>query len=170
MVSVMSRGRDIFFYSDVDASSVLSLLMLLKDADESDQESPIRLFIHSGGGDVHSSLSVHDHIKGMSAPVHCIADGIVGSDAVLILLSGVQSFCMPNAFIRPNDVTKSMVGQYIFAEHESKSMNTVMERVLSVYDKLEIGRKKVYDILDSDILLDANESVSKKLVNDIFGT
>ena len=91
------------FYIDYEIDETYSLVELSKiiiqmNIEEKDIENPepIRLFIHSYGGDIEQALFFCDLIKASRIPIITIAMGVAMSAGFLIFLSGKKRYAFPH--------------------------------------------------------------------------
>ena len=91
------------FYIDYEIDETYSLVELSKiiiqmNIEEKDIENPepIRLFIHSYGGDIEQALFFCDLIKASRIPIITIAMGVAMSAGFLIFLSGEKRYAFPH--------------------------------------------------------------------------
>lgn len=91
------------FYIDYEIDETYSLVELSKiiiqiNIEEKDIENPepLRLFIHSYGGDIEQALFFCDLIKASRIPIITIAMGVAMSAGFLIFLSGGKRYAFPH--------------------------------------------------------------------------
>ena len=91
------------FYIDYEIDETYSLVELSKiiiqiNIEEKDIENPepLRLFIHSYGGDIEQALFFCDLIKASRIPIITIAMGVAMSAGFLIFLSGKKRYAFPH--------------------------------------------------------------------------
>lgn len=62
-------------------------------------DEPVILFIDSGGGSLHTAITLHDIMKAIPCPIHTVALGLAASAATLVLAAGTQGkrFMFPHA-------------------------------------------------------------------------
>lgn len=91
------------FYIDYEIDETYSLVELSKiiiqiNIEEKDIENPepLRLFIHSYGGDIEQALFFCDLIKASRIPIITIAMGVAMSAGFLIFLSGEKRYAFPH--------------------------------------------------------------------------
>lgn len=91
------------FYIDYEIEEDYSLVELAKiiiqmNIEEKDIENPepIRLFIHSYGGDIEQALFFCDLVKSSRIPIITIGMGVAMSAGFLIFLSGKKRYAFPH--------------------------------------------------------------------------
>lgn len=103
-VSSSSRvGHTLYFYDDITRNSVMTLIVLLNEANElatSRGEGHIDLHIHSHGGDFLAAMAMASHVSRSLHPVHTFVDGWCAGAAVLLFLAGVVRRVSSDASIR----------------------------------------------------------------------
>jgi ATP-dependent Clp protease protease subunit len=126
------QNRKIIFNDEVNVHVVERIMMQILRFNEEDkdipaeQRKPIEIYIHSGGGDVFTGLSLLSIIEKSITPVHTYVLGIAGSMAGLIYMAGHRRFAYENSIILIHDGSLSL-------QSSSKKAKQIME----FYDEVD---------------------------------
>lgn len=96
--SRLLKDRIIFLKEEINddsATSIVAQLLLL----DQDSDSPINLYINSGGGSVTDGLAILDTMNHIKAPVNTICMGVAASMAAVLLSAGAHRAALPNSWI-----------------------------------------------------------------------
>ncbi len=153
--------------TDVAASDVARRLIAL----DVDAPTPITLVVSSPGGHLESGDAIHDIIRFITAPVHIIGTGWVGSAAVHLYLAVPRErrFCLPNTRFLIHQPTDGSGGQAsdiaIHAQEIIKARERIARAIARETDKsLEV----VLADIERDRWLSAPEAVDYGLVGRII--
>ena len=119
--SVTSYSHNIYFYSEVNRSKVLTLnkkivqvgvkLRNVANVLETDTRN-INLHINSYGGSVFAGFAALDHIKGSKVPVNTIINGCAASAATLMSVVGSERYMHEHSFMLIHQLSSWMSGKY----------------------------------------------------------
>eukprot|EP00927_Polykrikos_kofoidii_P022689 TRINITY_DN21108_c0_g1_i1.p1 TRINITY_DN21108_c0_g1~~TRINITY_DN21108_c0_g1_i1.p1 ORF type:complete len:386 (+),score=55.78 TRINITY_DN21108_c0_g1_i1:140-1297(+) len=84
----MLKARRLFITGDINDDSAKTIVQQLLYMESADPNSPVTLFINSGGGLVHSGLAILDIMVSVSMPVHTVGYGRCFSVAAVLLAAG----------------------------------------------------------------------------------
>ena len=134
------------FYIDYEIEEDYSLVELAKiiiqmNIEEKDIENPepIRLFIHSYGGDIEQALFFCDLVKSSRIPIITIGMGVAMSAGFLIFLSGKKRYAFPHTSMLVHSGSAAFQGT---AEQ--------IEEAQRKYKK-QIGQMKSYILANTNI-------------------
>ena len=99
--SRLLRDRIIFLGSAIDdnvANAVVAQFLYLQSEN---RKEPIKFYINSPGGIVHSALSILDTMRIIEPPVHTVCTGLAASAAAVLLSAGTKGnrYALENAEI-----------------------------------------------------------------------
>ena len=182
MEFVKVQGSDIYFHCEVSEEAVLELNLKLKklalellhkhlDLGLGHIKPEIRIFIRSGGGDLHSGLSAMDCISSQkSVKVKTIVDGLCASAATFILLGGRTRYMTPNSYVLIHQL--NMDGQWGKFEDFKDQMGNLeqfMERFRDIYLKeTQVPERKLKKLLNRDIYMDSKRCLKWGVVDDLW--
>lgn len=169
----------IYFYSEVEAQSILKLSKELMELDtdhisnalkNSDENfRPIWLHINSMGGGVFDGLAAMDQIALTRCPVYTVVDGICASAATFMSIRGRKRFIKENSFMLIHQVSSMMWGKYAEFVDEMENLKKLMDLIEKIYAKhTKIPRKILLEILSRDIYLNSKECIKYGLVDEIL--
>lgn len=133
------------------------------------ERKPIRLMIHTDGGDLDVAFSIADAIRASSTPVYTINTGTAASGGFLVLISGHRRFCMPHssAMIHPGSAKFSgTFGQFQhFASDYARAINEMSDFVRS---RTSLDQETLDKLWNSDLYLSASEQLGTSTVDEII--
>ena len=135
--SRLMADRIIFLGTGIDSdvgNIISSQLMYLNSVDN---ESPIKLFINSGGGECTSGTMIVDIMDIVSAPVHTYNMGLAASMASVILSNGEKGkrFALPHSRVMIHQPMGGVPG------------GTQESDFAIAYEEIKKCKKELYDIL-----------------------
>lgn len=126
------------FYIDYEIDESYSLVELSKiiiqmNIEEKDIENPepIRLFIHSYGGDIEQSLFFCDLVKASRIPIITIGMGVAMSAGFLIFLSGKKRFAFSHTSMLVHSGSAAFQGTAEQIEEAQKNYKKQIEQMKS---------------------------------------
>lgn len=177
--SLISRDKNhIYFYSDVDKSSVYKLHTLIKEAEEycvitslklSIDDIPIHLHLNSNGGCIFSAFSIIDVIKGCRVPVYSIIEGSAASAATLISVTCARRFMRQNAYMLIHQLSSSCWGKMNEIEDEYSNLTELMAHIKRIYlEHSSISSKELDKLLKRDLWLNVNTATKHGLIDEVW--
>lgn len=167
------------FYIDYEIDETYSLVELAKiiiqmNIEEKDKENPepIRLFIHSYGGDIEQALFFCDLVKSSRIPIITIAMGVAMSAGFLIFLSGKKRLAFEHTSMLAHSGSAAFQGTAEQIEEAQKNYKKQIEQMKSyilantTIDEKTFNKNKNKDwYLSSDDLLKYN--IIDEVITDI---
>lgn len=155
---------------DKSASAVVTQLLYLEAMDP---DAPIELIINSGGGKVHSAMSVIDTMAYISPPVHTMCLGQAASAAAVIFSAGEPDHrCIsPNSRVMIHQPTNSYssakftAGQLRIAGEELTRIRVKLATLLSQNSGMPI--EVVDKALDQDTYMAPEDAIAFGLADRI---
>ncbi len=176
--SVETSGCKIFYYSEVNRDSVLSLNRQLIDLSNkllnasNVYEIPvphIKLHINSGGGSLLDGFAAVDYIKACKAPVHSIIDGSAASAATLMSVVAQKRSIHKHSFMLIHQLSGGMWGKYEDIVDDFKNSTRFMETINTIYTQhTKIPAKELKEMLKRDLWFDAKTCLKYGLVDEII--
>lgn len=171
--SRLMADRIIFLGTGIDSdvgNIISSQLMYLNSVDN---ESPIKLFINSGGGECTSGTMIVDIMNIVSAPVHTYNMGLAASMASVILSNGEKGkrFALPHSRVMIHQPMGGVPGgtqesDFAIAYEEIKKCKK------ELYDILAMNTGKSYEEIekvgDRDCWFTAQEALDFSLIDEII--
>ena len=128
--------KDRTFYIDYEIDEDYSLVELAKiiiqmNIEEKDVESPdpIRLFIHSYGGDIEQALFFCDLVKSSRIPIITIGMGVAMSAGFLIFLSGKKRYAFSHTSMLVHSGSAAFQGTAEQIEEAQKNYKKQIEQI-----------------------------------------
>lgn len=178
--TIYSHYNHVYFNDDITFDTAFSLNKELRETAIKVQATsvslglpmqPLYLHITSHGGAVHAAFSVIDCIAQLPVKVHTIADGFVASAATLITLSGEKRYITPNAYMLIHELRSGVWGKMTSIEEEFVNLKKIMDHITSYYtSRTSITKKSLEKILTKDLIWDADESIEKGLVHEVYNS
>lgn len=169
-------GREIHFFSSVTDESLLTLLEQLKQVDQSstpleiEYEVPIRLYVHSSGGDLLAVLGFADQLKRLRSPTHSIVTGLAASAATFITMVCQRRSITPNSFMLIHQFWSWNFGTYRQQKDEMFLNEMLMDKMADFYaahSKYE--RNRIRKLLEEhDMWFNADQALQAGLVDEIL--
>lgn len=166
------------FYIDYEINDTYALMELAKviiqmNVEEKDTEiqnlEPIRLFIHSYGGDLEQANFFCDLIQASRIPIITIAMGAAMSAGFLIFLSGKKRYAFSHTQMLIHEGSASFQGTAGQVEDAQKSYKKQIEDMKKyILEKTEIDEKTFNKNRNKDWYLSADELVKYKIVDEII--
>ena len=171
--SRLMADRIIFLGTGIDSdvgNIISSQLMYLNSVDN---ESPIKLFINSGGGECTSGTMIVDIMDIVSAPVHTYNMGLAASMASVILSNGEKGkrFALPHSRVMIHQPMGGVPGgtqesDFAIAYEEIKKCKR------ELYEILAKNTGKLYEEIeksgDRDCWFTAKEALNFGLIDEII--
>ena len=176
-LNVTSTNNHIYFYSEVNRKSILSLNKELRavsnkmlDYAQRNETEPGKIFLHinSYGGSVHAAMAGVDEILNCKVPVTTIIEGCAASAATILSVVGKERRINKHAHMLIHQLSSSMWGQMADLEEELENLRSLMETIKSIYvEHTQITSEALDEILKHDQWWDAKKCLAKGLVDKI---
>jgi ATP-dependent Clp endopeptidase proteolytic subunit ClpP len=172
-------NNHLYFYSKVDRDSIFDLIMLIKETEEENRITaiklnidtvPIYLHINSNGGHVYEALNAIDAINACKVPVYTIVEGATASAGTLMSVAGKKRYIRPNAYMLIHQLSSSYWGGKMSEiEDEFKNLQELMEKIREIYKKhTKIPKKELTELLKHDLYLNAEKSINYGLADELW--
>ena len=168
----------IYFYSGVETKNVLGLNKALRELGAEIQHSsailecePAGIFLHinSHGGDLFAGLAAMDEIRKSKVHITSIIDGCAASAATLMSIAADKRLMNKHAYMLIHQLSSGMWGKYREMKDEIQNVDNMMKTIRDVYlEYTKIPKKKLNEILDHDLWLDAETCLKYGLVDEII--
>ena len=168
----------IYFYGAVSDDSCFELSRTLCELDKQAQiqkvkyplvEPCITLHIQSGGGALMPTFYVCDIIKNLHTPVHVYIDGYAASAASLLAVCGTKRFMTQHSAMLIHQLSGASSGKFVELQNEMTNFNFFMNNVRNIYlNNTKLDRKKLEELLLSDIWLDSDTCLRYGLIDEII--
>lgn len=165
----------IYFYAEVDSESILALITSIRNLTNENlilsikldiKPPPIKLYINSDGGELHSALAAFDVIKQNKVPIYTIITGTACSAATIISLAGHTRKITKNSYMLIHNISSEFWGKMHEFEDEMKNMEMLTDNIKTIYKQnSNINQKRLDKLLKKDLLMDADTCLKLKLVD-----
>lgn len=176
--TVTSSNNHIYFYSEVNRKSILSLNKELRsvsskllDYAHRNDSDPANIYLHinSYGGSVHAAFAGIDTILNCKVPVVTIIEGCAASAATMLSVVGKERRIHKHAHMLIHQLSSSMWGQMDDLEEEIENLKSLMKTIKGIYEKYTtIPAQSLDEILKHDQWWDADKCLSHGLVDSII--
>jgi ATP-dependent Clp protease protease subunit len=164
------------FYIDYEIDESYSLVELSKiiiqmNIEEKDIENPepIRLFIHSYGGDIEQSLFFCDLVKASRIPIITIGMGVAMSAGFLIFLSGKKRFAFSHTSMLVHSGSAAFQGTAEQIEEAQKNYKKQIEQMKSyILENTNIDEKTFNKNRNKDWYLSSDELLKYGVIDEII--
>ena len=119
--------RELWLTSAITEDTFVQQAAWLSSLLDQSQEEPIKLFVHSPGGDVEQALSIASLFENCGCPIVSIAVGMVHSASLMIYMSGTLRLSYPNSFFLLHAMTYNSDGSVTENEEHSIYAKTMIE-------------------------------------------
>ena len=175
---VYREENHIYFYTDIDRTTISQLNMLLREAEEYCivmglrlrlDSIPIYLHIYSNGGYIYSAFSAIDLIESLKVPVYSVIEGATASAGTLISIICTKRFIRPLGHMLIHQLSSACWGKMTEITDEYNNIKDVMKKLQALYLKhTKLNTKKLNDLLRHDLWLDADQSIAYGLVDELY--
>jgi len=175
-------GNKIFFYSEIDRSSILTLNKTITNkssgymAEQADYQAnepyPIYLHINSYGGGVFQGLAGMDRILAVrkDTPINTVIDGCCASAATLLSIVGSKRYIYKHAFMLIHQLSSFSFGKYYEIKDNMDNLDRIMDILREIYlEYTKIPKEKLEEILKHDLWFDAKQCYEYGLVDAVLG-
>lgn len=167
VMDLLKKERTIIISEEVSpklTQRVLSSLLWL-DAKSND---PIQLYLNTPGGAADDGFAIHDAIRFVKSPVHCISIGLNASAGILILLSATKDrrVALPNSRLMIHQPSGAGRGRASDIEITAEEILKLRERANRLIAE-ETGQPvdKVEKDTDRDFWMSAEEAKEYGLIS-----
>ena len=160
--------RRVFLNGRVDDKSAHGLIGKLLFLDQVDPETPIVLYINSGGGVVTSGLAIYDVMEHVRPPVYTVCVGHAESMAAVLLSAGAKGhrYALPNARVmihQPHHVISGQTTEILIKSKKAERTRRSLADILRKHtDK---SAAEIADALERDTYMSAKEAVAFGIVD-----
>lgn len=164
------------FYIDYEIDEDYSLMELAKiiiqmNIEEKDVENPepIRLFIHSYGGDIEQALFFCDLVKASRIPIITIAMGVAMSAGFLIFLSGKKRFAFAHTSMLAHSGSAAFQGTAEQIEEAQKNYKKQIEQMKSyILENTSIDEKTFNKNRNKDWYLSSDDLLKFNIIDEVI--
>ena len=166
------------FYVDYEIDECYSLVELAKiiiqmNIEEKDVRKedlkPIRLFIHSYGGDLEQANFFCDLVQASRIPIITIAMGVAMSAGFLIFLSGHKRYAFKHTQLMVHSGSAAFQGTAEQIEEAQKNYKKQIEEMKAyILEKTEIDEKTFNKNKNKDWYLTSDELLKYKVIDDVI--
>lgn len=169
--SLLLKERVVMLGTQVNEQSANLIVAQLLFLDREDPDIPVKMYIHSPGGEVYSGLAIYDAMQQISAPVSTAAVGMTASFGTVVLAGGSAGmrYALPNATIhmhQPHGGSQGQVSDMVIQANEytrlKKKLNNIF--VKHTGQPIEIIERDT----DRDIYFEPEQAVEYGLIDEIL--
>lgn len=176
--NIKRTNNHIYFYSEVTRETIFDLIMHIKDAEEENlitsiklhiDSIPIFLHINSNGGSVFDAFNAIDVIQACRMPVHTIVEGATASAGTLMSVVGKKKYMTKNAFMLIHQLSSVCWGKMSEIEDEFENLQELTEKIKEIYsENTKIPKKELNKLLQHDLWLNSSKSLKYGLVDELW--
>ncbi len=171
-------NNHVYFYSEVDRSSIQHLIELLMEAEKYCIEMkhslrvkkiPIFLHINSFGGCVFSAFNAIDYMETCSVPIYTVVEGSTASAGTLMSVCGKKRYIRKNAYMLIHQLSSECWGKMAEIEDSYKNLKGLMTRIRSHYkEHTAIPKDELKVMLKHDLWMTSDKCIEYGLVDEIY--
>ena len=175
---IYREDNHIYFHTDIDRNSISRLSILLREAEEycilmglrlRMDTIPIYLHIYSNGGCIYSAFSAMDLIRSLKVPVYSVIEGATASAGTLISMICEKRLIRPLGHMLIHQLSSACWGKMSEMTDEYNNLKGLMKTIRDLYlQHTKLSLKKLNELLHQDIWLDAKQSISFGLADEIY--
>lgn len=159
--------------SFVDLADLYKSLYILDVEEATGDEEKDLIVIHmcTFGGDVYEALGIYDLIRACKSPIEIRAIGACMSAGTAILQAGDYRYAYPNTTFMLHRGSVEMEGRISLndLDNEKKECDRLDEVYNKIYiSKLNIGIKKLTELMKTDSFMDAQQAKKIGLIDDVI--
>lgn len=170
--SLLLKERIIFLGTSIDeqvASLVVAQLLYL----DSENHSPISMYINSPGGLVYAGFAIYDTLRMVKSTVATVAVGFTGSMATVILSAGAkgQRYALPHATVHMHPAgggAKGYTEDVRIAYREQERLHNQLFHILG--NNTGHPREEIEEMFRRDRFMNAEEAREYGLVDEVLGS
>ena len=168
------QRREIELVGRIDQVSSMEIIRQLRFLADEDPKKPIKLLIHSGGGEVISGLAIYDTMQAVPCPVHTVCIGEAASMAAILLAAGSAGgrSILPNAYVMIHDpLITNFGGSALSMEAVTNRLMQTREDIAKILSK-HTGRgvEEILAKTSRDSYFGAEDAVAFGLVDSVIET
>jgi ATP-dependent protease ClpP protease subunit len=130
---------------------------------------PIYLHIYSNGGCIYSAFSAMDLIRSLKVPVYSVIEGATASAGTLISVVCEKRLIRPLGHMLIHQLSSSCWGKMSEMTDEYNNLKDLMKTIRDLYlQHTKLSSKKLTELLRQDIWLDATQSITYGLADEIY--
>ncbi len=171
-------NNHVYFYSEVDRSSIQHLVELLMEAEKYCIEMktslrvkkiPIYLHINSFGGCIFSAFNAIDYMESCSVPIYTVIEGSTASAGTLISVCGRKRFIRKNAYMLIHQLSSECWGKMAEIEDSYKNLKGLMSRIRNHYKEYTaIPKDELKVMLKHDLWMNSDKCLEYGLVDELY--
>jgi ATP-dependent protease ClpP protease subunit len=175
---IYQEDNHIYFHTDIDRNSIARLSILLRKAEEyciimglrlRMDTVPIYLHIYSNGGCIYSAFSAMDLIQSLKVPVYSVIEGATASAGTLISMICEKRLIRPLGHMLIHQLSSACWGKMSEMTDEYNNLKGLMKTIRDLYlQHTKLSSKKLNELLRQDIWLDATQSITYGLADEIY--
>lgn len=177
-LDVQTDGNNIYFYTEVNKSSILELNKSIKTiANEmlhvgnvfSIPTPDVKLHINSPGGSLFDGLAAVDAVRKSRAPIHSIIEGSAASAATLISVMAHKRSINKHSYMLIHQLSSGLYGKFEELLDDMQNNKALMDAIKNIYvEKTKIPANVLKEMLKKDLYFDAKQCLKYGLVDDIL--
>ena len=175
---IYREDNHVYFYTEINRSTVSRLNGILREAEEycvimglrlRMESVPIYLHIYSEGGSIHSAFSAIDVIRRLKVPVYSVIEGATASAGTLISIVCEKRLICPLGHMLIHQLSSACWGKMAEITDEYNNLKDLMKKIRELYlQYTRLSSKKLDELLRHDLWLDANQSISYGLADEVY--
>jgi ATP-dependent Clp protease protease subunit len=169
--SLLLKERIVYLGTAIEenvANLVVAQLLYL----DSENHSPIMLYLNSPGGIVYGGFAIYDTMRKVKSPVATVAMGFCGSMATVLLTAGTkgQRYALPHATIHMHPTGGGAKGYTEDVRIAYKEQERLQNQIFHLIGKFSgHSREEIEEMFRRDRFMNAEEAKHYGLIDEILG-
>ena len=165
---ILLGSRQIFLNGVIDSNSAGNIIKQLRALDKL-EDSPIVLWINSGGGSITNGLAIIDTIKIIKSGVITIINGIAASMAGIISVCGDKRFITENSIWMAHDGTTGGIDYFEKLYDRTDYIRNLQKQLLTILrNKTKLSERELTKARHGELWLFAEDCEKKGIVDAII--
>ena len=180
-VYIDTNKRLFYLSDDINNETIgqlcFNLLNIIKEDDEKDDKQkdfkrePIKIYINSGGGEVHDMWALIDIMLNAKTPIYTYCTGYAMSAAFNIFLAGSKRFISKHSVLLYHQISCWRIGKYqdlvedrVEMDHMQNEIETYVKDRTKITDEklIEVRKKKI------DWYIHCNDALKLRIATDVI--
>lgn len=170
-VSVYRIGRTVYFFDDINSSTVCEAIKLIDEIQTESLKKPIEFVINSGGGTCYDGLALYDKLRSSECNILMVGTGIVGSMALIVYLAGDNRILTENTRLLNHQMSSGEEGMRLndlaIDYKETAALDEIMMGIISERTGISMNKLKK-EVLPGDKWISAEEAVEEGYAHELI--
>jgi len=168
---LLLENRIVFLQGEIYTGNANEVVMKLLFLQSENRRKDIHFYINSPGGEVVSTLAIHDTMQMLSCPVatYCVGQAASGGAVLLAGGSPGKRYCLPNSTVmvhQPHGGVRGQISDIEIQANEILRMRTQLNEILAKHTGKSVDQ--IAKDTDRDFFLTANDAKEYGIVDHLL--